>query len=67
MPIDNLPLVTLLFGVSVEDVVGDNVDRVGILGWQEVGQDCSDCWHHSTEDYQLENSGRGGYGEEGVS
>jgi hypothetical protein len=45
--VDNLPFISLLLGVSVEDTVGDDVDRVGILFGEEVGQYRSDGGHHS--------------------
>jgi len=48
--VDNLPFIALLLGISVEDVVGDNIDRVGVFGREEVGQDRSDGGHHSAEE-----------------
>lgn len=45
--VDDLPFVSLLFGVSVEDVIGDDVDRVDVLGRQEVVQDSTDRGHHT--------------------
>jgi hypothetical protein len=36
VPVDDLPFISLLFGVGIEDFVGDDIDRIGILGGEEV-------------------------------
>jgi hypothetical protein len=48
--VNNLPFVALLLSIGVEDVVGDDIDRVGVFGREEVGQDRSDGGHHTTEE-----------------
>ncbi len=47
MTIYNLPSLTLLLGVGVLDVVGDDLDLVGFLRCHEVSENGTDDWGHT--------------------
>lgn len=50
MTVNNLPSVTLALWVSELDLVGNNVDRVGVLLADKVGKDRADDRGHARTD-----------------